>query len=239
MRSGQRSAMPTIEFSLSIKADKPKEGAATVPVLAKVVDATPPKAQPGQIPKQMADAIGKLKGSSVHWQVAPATGAASGWGFELPKDADKGLEMVLATLADALAALQVPVPDRPVGAGAYWMVADRAAPTGMEVVRYRVFRLQKVEGSVASLSVELRQYATTDKLALGGPGQQIVMELFDSQGKGTLELPVGGAYPRVADLGYRSSARVKGANGQGLDIDSGVKLVPLAGAPPPKSGDSK
>jgi hypothetical protein len=228
VRSGQRSAMPTIEFSLAIKADKPKEGAATVGVLAKVIDAAPPKAQVGQLPKQMTDAVGKLKGSTVRWQVSPATGAASAWAFELAKDADKGLELVVATLTDALAAVQVPVPDKPVGVGAYWMVADRANPTGMEVLRYRVFRLQKVEGNVASLAIELRQYATADKLALGGPGnQQISMELFESQGKGSVELPVGGAYPRVADLGYRSAARVKGANGQGLEIDSGVKLVPL------------
>ena len=105
-----------------------------MPVLARVVDATPPKGQPA-VPKQVADAIGKLKGSSVRWQVAPATGAASAWAFELPKDADKGLEMVVATLADALAAVQVPVPDKPVGAGAYWMVADRASPTGMRSYR--------------------------------------------------------------------------------------------------------
>lgn len=228
VRSGQRSAMPTIEFSLSIKADKPQEGAATVPMVAKVIDASPPKSQAGQMPKQMLDAVGKLKGSVVRWQVAPATGAASGWRFELAKDADKGLDLVIATLADAIAAVQVPVPDKPVGVGAYWMVADRAKPTGLEVLRYRVFRLQKVEGGVASLAIEVRQYATADTLAIGGPqNQQIHMEAFESQGKGTVDLAVGASYPRVADLGYRSAARVKGAQGQGLDIDSGLKLVPL------------
>ena len=81
---------------------------------------------------------------------------------------------------------------------------------------------------MASFAVEVRQYATSDKLGLGGPGnQQIAMETFDSQGKGTVDLPVGASYPRTADLGYRSAAKVKGAQGQGLDIDSGIKLAPL------------
>jgi hypothetical protein len=225
LRTAQ-SGLPTIDFALAIKAEKPKEGdkpkegeapkpapakdAGLVPMVAKVTSASLAPAQPGQVPKEAGDAISKIKGSAVRWQVN-RDGAATGWNVELAKGAHAELEIALRAAADALASMHVPVPAKPVGVGAYWMVSDRANSTGIDVVRYRVMRVEKVDEKAIKLSIELRQYAADPKIEFFfvPKNADVVAEHFESQGKGSVELSPGGAYPNAGDLSQRLQAKLR------------------------------
>jgi hypothetical protein len=98
-----------------------------------------------------------------------------------------------------------PMPDKPVGAGAYWMVIDRAGTLGIDIVRYRVFRLEKVDGQKASISIETREYSASGEADLGGQGKLFIMQ-FDSQGKSTATF--GGGLPVLKDLDQKIQAAV-------------------------------
>lgn len=215
-------ALPNIDFALTLKADKPKddkakkgdakgaaEPSAPLTVTGKITDATLAADQPGQIPEELAKAVAKLKGSVVRFERAP-DGSVGGYSYEIAKDADKGLEAALKSLIEALTTITAPLPTKPVGAGAYWMVTDRAQASGLEVVRYRVFRVKSLEAGKPTLSIEVRQYAAESSMRVAGPQEEMSLgiEQYDAQGKAEVELGKGGFLPAPGELTEQVLARL-------------------------------
>lgn len=219
--------LPPLDFALSIKpdkptADKPKEGAAApgpVRLAATVQGATVPASTP--VPKEFTDTLAKLKGTVVRYDLTP-TGVASNFAVEAPKEAVEGLEVVFDALIDAISMFTVPVPPKPVGKDGFWIAGDRAkTAAGVEVVRYRVFKVTSVDEGGVTLSVDIRQYAATDKLKLDtAPGQksEMPMDAFESQGKGNAVWKADAFLPVRGDFSERLGARLaapQGAQQQG------------------------
>ncbi|WP_438028370.1 hypothetical protein [Sorangium sp. So ce233] len=232
LRMGGPQGMPNLDLGVSLKAekpaDKPKEAAsaaapaasaAPTKVIAKVTSATLASMSIGGPPKELADALAKLKGSALHYDLSPAN-VVSNQKPELAKDADPGLQPLLAALGEAIALVTPPLPDKPVGAGAYWMVTDRAVASGAQlpVLRYRVFKIEKVEGDVVSLSIDTRQYAEGADLKLPGPNGDVTLTIdrLESSGKGTLAWSPSSFAPGTADASQRLQALLvpPGASGQ-------------------------
>ncbi|WP_437726874.1 hypothetical protein [Sorangium sp. So ce861] len=227
LRMGGPQGLPNLELGLSIKADKPadapKEGApapaAPTKVTAKVTSATLASMSIGGPPKELADALAKLKGSALRYDLSP-TNVVTNHKPELAKDADPGLQPLLAALGESIALLTPPLPDKPVGAGAYWMVTDRAVVSGAQlpVLRYRIFKIEKLEGDAVSFSVDTRQYAEGADLKLPGPNGDVTLTIdrLDSSGKGTLTWSPSSYAPGAADVSQRLQALLvpPGASGQ-------------------------
>lgn len=155
----------------------------------------------GGAPKELLDALAKLKGSSVSF-VLTKTGPVD-FQRHLAKDAEKQLDLHLRAIAEALGGLYVPAPDKPVGKGAYWMVTDRTESLGVSVVRYRVFKVTEVQGDQLGISVDVKQYAVDDKVDLPELGSQLEgMSLgrYATQGKGLLDLPPGHVFASSASF---------------------------------------
>ncbi|WP_438035752.1 hypothetical protein [Sorangium sp. So ce204] len=233
LRMGGPQGLPNLELGVSFKAEKPadapKEGAAArvastasaapTRVIAKITSATLASMSIGGPPKQLADALAKLKGSALRYELSPAN-VVGNVHFELSKDADPGLQPLIGALGEAITLLTPPLPDKPVGAGAYWMVTDRVVASGAQlpVLRYRVFKIEKVEGGVVSFSVDTRQYAEGADLKLPSPNGEVTMTIdrLDSSGKGTLTWSPSSFAPGVADASQRLQALLvpPGATGQ-------------------------
>ncbi|WP_437758305.1 hypothetical protein [Sorangium sp. So ce1389] len=232
LRMGGPQGMPNLELGVSLKAekpaDKPKEGAdaaaaaavaAPTKVLAKVTSATLASMSVGGPPKELADALAKLKGSSLRYDLSPAN-VVSNQKVELPKDADPGLQPLVGALGETIALVTPPLPDKPVGPGAYWMVTDRAVASGAQlpVLRYRVFKIEKVEGDLVSLSVDTRQYAEGADLKLPGPNGDVTLTIdrLESSGKASLSWSPSSFAPGTADASQRLQALLvpPGAAGQ-------------------------
>ncbi|WP_437993226.1 hypothetical protein [Sorangium sp. So ce145] len=227
LRMGGPQGLPNLELGVSFKAEKPadapKEGAAApaapTRVIAKITSATLASMSIGGPPKQLADALAKLRGSALRYELSPAN-VVGNLHFELSKDADPGLQPLIGALGEAITLLTPPLPDKPVGAGAYWMVTDRVVASGAQlpVLRYRVFKIEKVEGGVVSFSVDTRQYAEGADLKLPSPNGEVTMTIdrLDSSGKGTLTWSPSSFAPGVADASQRLQALLvpPGATGQ-------------------------
>ena len=99
------------------------------------------------------------------------------------------------------------------------MTTDRVSSMGMDVLRYRVFRIEKLEHDELTLSIDSRQYATDEHAPIPGapPGAAVSMEGFESQGKGDVTLPGKSFVPARGKLNLRATVRAKvGGNQRGV-----------------------
>lgn len=236
MRQGPQRQLPTLTFKIAFEIDKGKDDkgkSAPARVVGKVKSVTPDPAQKASMPKELLDALDKLKGSEVRFTLGP-DGGASDFSQSLAKGADPQLDLMLRSVVDALSLLVLPLPAKPVGQGAYWMITDRAASSGMDVVRYRVVHVQSIDKSGASLTLETREYAADDRFDMPvADGPKVSLEQLDMQGKGTADVAPTGFLPIKGELEKRMQARLKGPQ-QGrpmmLQVDTTAKLAPAAAA---------
>ena len=230
LRMGPQSALPTIDFDVVTKVDKAddkdkkdgkdssdkdksgKAGSETTFVSTKITGAKLAAKQPGALPKELEAEVAKLKGGVVRCEVV-RSGGILGCTTQLPKGANEGLDGALKALAEALALRRPPAPDKPLGAGAYWMVTDRTvvgAVAGIDGLRYRVFKVDSIDKGAIKLSVDVRQYAASDSFEQpGGPkGASMSIEALESQGKGALGVTAGALMPDSGDVNVKLNARL-------------------------------
>ena len=161
MRTGAQSALPTIDFGVVPEGRQAQKGqaggegqAGRRRCVARRLQGDLGGAlasQPGSLPKEVATEVGKLKGSIIRYKLAKAAADVSDYSTELAKGADPGLGTALAGLVDALATFSVPAPSKPVGVGAYWMVADRTSSVGRR--RAALPSLPRLEGGQEGLAL--------------------------------------------------------------------------------------
>jgi hypothetical protein len=198
----QQGAIP-IQLGLTLEALKPKsEGDAGAPALTQIVaKVTSAKINAPSVPADLSQAVSKLKGSRVEYQVA-ADGAASNVHSEIPKGVDPGYRDPIQALSDLLVGLTLPFPSKPVGVGAYWMVTSRDIVMGLDVVSYRLIKVEKIEGSAVSLSLNTKRYAASPAFDLEGlpPDAPRVMAEFRSQSEGKLTVSPGEGFPQSSEI---------------------------------------
>ena len=171
----------------------PSEG---LVVVYHVSDLALAKTQAAGMPPELDKALKTLVGTRVELRVGPS-GVILSAAAKPPKGITEGLEAFTEILVDAVAQFEVPAPDEPVGKGAYWMVSDRTLTARLPVLRYRVFRVAALEGSVAKLSVEIRQYlASAASLQPEGLPPNTPFDVtFDAVGRSELSLARGSIFP--------------------------------------------
>jgi len=207
----QGSALP-VDYALVLKVDKPKdekkgEGPRTWRVAGKIQSVAPSP----QLPRELSDKLAKLKGTEIRYTLG-ANGTLSDLGYALGKDAPTGIgEELLRGLVNAIGTSMPSLPDKPVGMGAYWMVTDRASTFGVDVVRYRVFKVEKIDKDRATLSIDVRAYATKDDADLG---QKLTLQRFESTGKGKVEWTAAGLLPSRGETSQRTGINGTVSGGQ-------------------------
>jgi hypothetical protein len=236
-RMGPQQSLPAFDFSLAIKTDKPKDKGDAVPVVAKIASVQIPGAG-GKLPKELTDGLDKLKGGELRYKLT-SDGAMLDMSTSIPKDKDKSpnpeiaplLDLAMRGLVEAVTLVTVPLPKKPVGVGGYWIATDRGTSFGIDVVRYRVFKVQKIDKDQATLTVDTRQYAVSDQIDLGAiaQNQKIVAERFDSQGKGSISWVSSQVVPSTSEVSQRTTVTIGGGpKGQpkgGLQVELGAKTA--------------
>jgi hypothetical protein len=177
---GPRSAMPTVDLVFVVEpspsAPTPAaEGAAaresspSAPgeTVVRITTAKLAAEQPGELPAGLAQEIAKIKGSRLKYLV-DASGAGRLASVELSAGIDESLGQIVRSGADALALGFLPYPTEPVGVGAFWMVTSRDTFAGLDVVAYRMIKVEKIEGERAVLSVNTKRYTAGGQLAFQG-----------------------------------------------------------------------
>ncbi|MDI1432218.1 hypothetical protein [Polyangium sorediatum] len=237
VRAAQQ-GLPPLIVELVFKADKAKDdkkktdkaaepAPAGQPVVVKIAAV---KAIRGDVPAELKN----LKDSVIRYRLGPS-GIATDLAIEYPKDSTPGIELVTGSLVDAVLASTVPLPDKPVGVGAYWMVTDRARSSGVDVLRYRVAKVEKLDGKRATLSLEVRQYAANATLGLPGLPKDVPVSLerYESRGKGEIEVGDTRFMPERGQIALVMQSLLKSPNqpaGQQLVIQTETKAA-LGAAP--------
>ncbi len=243
LRTGPRSALPTVDFALALESAKPKEASAEAPapvlVTAKVVAASLAPTQPGAIPDEIARAVKKLAGTKVSWSVN-AAGGATGLAYELAKGADPGLDQAVRSAVEAVGTLAVAAPAEPVGSGAYWMVTSREKHSGADVVAYRLCKVTAVEGDTLTMTVSTKRYSVGRRIDLAGlaPGQTLEIVEFAVQSEATLKIgpkpfPSSAEITDTIGIGLKPAGQPDGPAQQRMGLTAEARSVfTLAGAGP-------
>jgi len=210
-----------VDFALSLDASKSSAPAvggagaggagvapAPVTVTAKVVGA---KIGVTGVPRELEARFEQLKGVKVSYQVG-ADGSGSDFKSEAAAVAGEGRDYVRA-LVDALAVVTVPRPREPLGVGAMWMATSREGVFGLDLVTYRLVKVEEVSATNVTLSVGTKRYATSADFNMDGLPADAPKELleFQSKGDGRLTFAIGGAFPQNGEI----QSQLAAALGQG------------------------
>jgi hypothetical protein len=200
----QQQAIP-IDLAVSVEALKPKAAPADAGVAEPVTMSV--KVQGAKlgitgVPQDLEARFAKLKGTKVEYQLAP-DGAGSGFKAEVPGGAgNPDLADKVRQLVDTLAFVTLPFPSEPVGAGAYWMVTSREGVFGLDLVTYRLVKVESVTGDLVSLSVGTKRYATSNHFEMEGLPPDAPHELgeFECRSDGKLLFKADSAFPASGDV---------------------------------------
>ncbi|HEX6275291.1 MAG TPA: hypothetical protein VFZ53_19760 [Polyangiaceae bacterium] len=206
-------ALP-VQVALTLEAQKPKAGDAgaeaqpvadAVAVTARVKSA---EIVATGIPQELAARIAALKGAKIEYLVAP-DGSGSGYRYDLPAGANDLVDYLRA-LSDTLALVTLPTPNVPLGQGGFWMTTTREGVYGLDLVTYRMVKVEKLEGDQATLSVSTKRYAASDRFEFAGLPSDVPRELleFDAKSDGRLEIKAGAPFPSGGEIGSLLAAKL-------------------------------
>jgi hypothetical protein len=218
--AGGRALLP-MDFRLAFEpgAKSPNaSGAQLVDYAARIVSAGLDASQVAAVDEKLKTELNKLRGSKIRFKLAPS-GVGSDFVVERARAASADFEDTLRSLSEILATFLLPYPDKPVGAGAYWMATTRETIVGFDTVAYRLVTVEKVQGDALSLKVDSKRYAATDtapELAGMPPNAGTVrVEQFKSAGQGTLTVGKGSALPSEGKLNQELVALLSMSNQPG------------------------
>lgn len=240
--TGNRQALPTLVYTLKLSAEKPKDEQGSVPthVVAKVTKVGLGQNQPGAIPPELQKEIKALEGSTISYDVG-AAGQVSALAFQLPEKKREALDGVFRPAFNAFSSFATSYPTEPVGVGAYWMVKSREDFGNVDVVAYRMFKVEESKGQFLKVSINARRYATEPRAQLPDiPPHQLLQ--FSGNGNGAIAVlpgqpfPIEGAMTEVLQMalqieGSQQPALVRSQGSIGMRLIQ-PKGSELAGAAP-------
>lgn len=190
---------------------KKAEGAAdgapvSQPVVARITGA---KIDAPSVPKDIDEKLSKLKGSKVEYSILPS-GSGAGFRFDANKAAPEEFRDVVRSLSDALALLTMPYPDKPLGAGGYFMITTREDFLGLDLVTYRLVKVKQVEGQVATLEVSTKRYSAGRTFDFPGlpPELDKTLSQFQSTSDGSVQLTAGALLPSQGEVSSVLAAEI-------------------------------
>jgi hypothetical protein len=188
VQQSQGGGLP-VEFAVTFEAQKPKTEGGPVPVVVRVTGA---KVALSGAPKDLEAQVAKLKGARVDYEVQ-SNGAGTGYKFELAKGVGNEFSDLIRSLSETLAGITLPFPQKPIGAGGFWMATSRDGLLGLDLVTYRMVKVEKVAGNKVTLQVNTKRYSASSNFDLPGlpPDAPRNLAEFRSQSEGNLELEVG------------------------------------------------
>jgi len=169
-----------------------------------------------------------MKGAKIEYLVGP-DGAGTGYRYDVPGGASELVDY-LRVLSDTLALVTLPVPKVPLGAGGFFMATTREGVYGLDLVTYRMVKVEKVEGQTVTLSVNTKRYASSKRFDFTGLPPDLPREMieFDAASDGRLELEVGVPFPTGGEIGSMFAAKLpapEGMQGAQQGMPAGAQQV--------------
>ena len=198
---GPRSALPTIDMSLLLRAAKGDPGGPDW-ISASVKKALPSPDQAAEIGPEGAREVASLEGTELLVKVTDDGRESDARGV-LGKGARQELDRIAKNAAEALVFATVPAPPKPVGVGGQWMAETRMAWSGLDVIAYRAFKVKGIEGNRMNVTVDVKGYATSSDIDLPGVPPGAVLKQFDARAQGEMEIVAGEPFARKLQIQQR------------------------------------
>jgi hypothetical protein len=218
-----------LDVALSLEATKasaPADGGAGASPVAVTARVTGAKIGVTGVPRELEERFAALKGTRVSYLVAP-DGSGSDYKSEISAGATE-LKDHVRVLVDALALVTLPRPTEPLGVGAIWMATSREDVFGLDLVTYRLVKVEQISAESVTLSVGTKRYATSTQFNMDGLRPDDPHELleFQSKGDGRLTLAIGSPFPQSGELqSLLAAALGEGGKQKGmLQVQSRVGL---------------
>jgi hypothetical protein len=191
-----------------VEAAKDDKAPVSQPVVVRVTGA---KIDAPSVPKEFDDKLAKLKGSKVEYTILPG-GAGAGFRFETPKNAPDEFKDVIRSLSDSLSLLTMPYPDKPLGAGGFFMVTSRDDFLSLDLVTYRMIKVKEVTPEGVTLDVSTKRYAANRSFDFPGLPPEIDKTLgeFQAISEGTVKYPLGALLATQGEVSSVLAAQLGG-----------------------------
>jgi hypothetical protein len=204
MQTDPRQGAIPVLLSLTIEPKKAEagkdgdKGPVSQPVAVRITSA---KIDAPSVPKDLDEQLAKLKGSKVEYSILPG-GAGAGFRFDVPKGAPEEFKDVVRSLSDSLNLLTIPYPDKPIGAGGFFMVTSRDDFLGLDLVTYRMIRIKEITATGVTLDVNTKRYAANRTFDFPGLPPNIDKNLaeFQATSEGTVQYPLGALLPTQGEV---------------------------------------
>ncbi|HEX3771090.1 MAG TPA: hypothetical protein VHV30_09510 [Polyangiaceae bacterium] len=198
---GPRQAFPTVDFSLLFGPAKKDDGGNDW-LVAEAKKTALAQDQLGDMQPGTDQVVATLQGSQLRIKVG-----ADGCESDLQVIPGKGTPASLSRLSQAAAELlvfsTVPLPNKPVGAGAQWIAESRMTLSEMEVIAYRAIKVKSIEGNRLHLSLDVKAYATSPDITMPEVPKGATLQQVDVQGQGEMELVRGEILARKSQVQQR------------------------------------
>jgi hypothetical protein len=201
MELGPRLALPTVDFAMLLGPAKKDEGGPDW-LVADVKRAVPGKQQLAQLPPGLDKEIASLESTQIRLKLTP-DGRESELIMQLGKNAKTELDRLAQNAAEALVFATVPLPPKPVGVGAQWIAETRMPLSGVDVIAYRAYRVESIDGDRLRMTLDVKAYAASRDVTISGVPKGATFEQFDAQSQGKLELVRGETLARKSDVQQR------------------------------------
>jgi hypothetical protein len=197
-----RNAFPSVDLGLSLGPAKRDDGGSDW-LVAEVKRTQLSKSQPGQLPPGIEKEMATLTGTTARVRVT-SDGRSGEVQSELAKNSLADLQPIAILLAETLGLSAVAVPPQAVGVDAQWIAEVRTSLAGIDVLEYRAYRLKGVDGDRVHLTMEIRAYVASRDVMFPGSPKDSVVEQFEAEGQGDLELVRGEVLARQASFSERA-----------------------------------
>jgi len=182
----------------------------------------------------MLTTVGSLLGDAgpivAHVQRRPNGSLKAGF-VDVPPSVTGPARQVVEGVAQAVAQLQVPLPQEDVGVGATWTSVGTAVQGGMELEQTATYRLTKRDGETLELSAKIGQKLISPSFSPPGmPALKAKVTMFQSGGEATVALSTVHPAPTTMELAIKLKMAMEVSvlgqtQSQDVQIDTGLKLA--------------
>ncbi len=198
LQQDPRQSGTPIDVSLAFDAEKAPSAEPTAPGAAENVAVT------ATIADAKVSATGahlpQFKGARISYEVRPD---GSGTAYHSDARANAAdVRDLFRMLEDTLAMLAVPRPAQPVGVGALWMVTSREGVFGLDLVTYRLVKVEEIQGDLVTLSIGAKRYAASARFDMVGLPPDAPRDLLEFQSKsdGRVGIRPGSPFPENGEI---------------------------------------
>ncbi|MCE9620592.1 MAG: hypothetical protein K8R92_11895 [Planctomycetes bacterium] len=146
----------------------------------------------------------------------------------MPPDANAMAKNQVESVRDSMNQFVTPLPEEAVGVGGKWKVQSEISVNGMNMTQESTMTLEKIEGDLLNLQVELKQTAPPQDMDIPGmpPDAKARLHSYASSGHGRMTMSLNNPFPKDSAMQVASeSCMFRTVEGEGQSIEQKMEMT--------------